>query len=130
MNHFLILSSIYIYTFEIFHRCRSTCITEILTLLRSSIDVEDTSRFNVTRLNPLDGACRALHRKSFNPKKKISVMFCDEIGLSEGAVDEGGPTREMFRLVIKASQSLSIFEGPLNQRRLALNSQGKEVLFL
>lgn len=71
----------------------------------------------------MDGALRAIHRKSFDPRKKLDVMFSDGES-SEGAIDEGGPTREMLRLLVKQIQNLQIFEGSINQRCLSLNSLG------
>ncbi|XP_006815641.1 uncharacterized protein LOC102807520 [Saccoglossus kowalevskii] len=41
-----------------------------------------------------------LKHKSFSPFNKISVKFTDDEGSSEGAVDEGGPMREMLTLTM------------------------------
>lgn len=43
---------------------------------------------------------RGLKRKGFSPYNKISVCFTNCSGQSEGAINKGGPTREMFRLLM------------------------------
>lgn len=35
---------------------------------------------------------------TFSPTNKVSVKFTDDAGVSEGAVDLGGPMREFFNL--------------------------------
>ncbi len=40
-------------------------------------------------------------------------------------MDGGGPTREYLRLLLKAVQQSSIFEGPENSKRLWLVTEGK-----
>lgn len=44
--------------------------------------------------------------------------------MSEGAVDEGGPSREYFRLLMKAIQHAKIFEGSEQCRQLTLDTHG------
>ncbi|KAK5881842.1 hypothetical protein CesoFtcFv8_020487 [Champsocephalus esox] len=43
-------------------------------------------------------------------------------GVGEGAVDEGGPTREFCTLLMRQIQAYLIFEGPEERRTLALDS--------
>ena len=71
---------------------------EILHNLSSVITDSDACKFNISRNHIWEGAKRALNRKSFNPQNKLSVKFTDDMGISEGAVDLGGPAREFFTL--------------------------------
>ncbi|XP_044766285.1 G2/M phase-specific E3 ubiquitin-protein ligase-like [Coccinella septempunctata] len=66
-----------------------------------------------------------MSRKSFDPFKKISVIFTDCGGMSEGAVDMGGPKREMFRLVLKYLEESSLFIGQ-EKKFLRLNMHSLE----
>ena len=60
---------------------------------------------NVTRDLVLDGAFRALKRAIFDPRAPPSIKF-----VGEQAIDEGGPTREFFRLVIHDIGQMPIFQ--------------------
>ncbi|CAH0560577.1 unnamed protein product [Brassicogethes aeneus] len=51
----------------------------------------------------------------FSPFNKISVLFSDIEGNSEGVVDAGGPMREMFRLVIGYIRNSRMFFGEENK---------------
>lgn len=55
-----------------------------------------------------------LKGERFNPGARLDVIFVDDSKAAEGAVDGGGPTREYLRLLLKAVQQSSIFEGPEN----------------
>ena len=57
---------------------------------------------NVRRKHCWEDAVRKLSKPSFIPERKLSVKFADDMGTSEGAVDQGGPTREFLRLALKA----------------------------
>ena len=70
----------------------------------------------------MEGAKRALNRKSFQPHKKISVKFTDDISLSEGPVDLGGPTREFFSLVAEWLLNSPPFFGAETSKFLSLNA--------
>lgn len=48
----------------------------------------------------------------------------DEEEHAEGAVDEGGPTREYLRLLMRAIHQSNIFEGHEKDRHLALDTKG------
>ncbi|CAM4699061.1 unnamed protein product [Leuciscus chuanchicus] len=61
-------------------------------------------------------------KRLFEPYKPLGVVFMDLGDNPEGAVDEGGPTREFCRLLMKDIQSRSLFEGPDNSKLLALDS--------
>ncbi|XP_073715793.1 G2/M phase-specific E3 ubiquitin-protein ligase-like [Misgurnus anguillicaudatus] len=63
-------------------------------------------------------------RSNFSPEKKVDVKFTDDYGISEGAVDNGGPTREFFRLCLhEIKDKIAIFEGPPNSKLLTCNSK-------
>ena len=71
--------------------------------LKDEIDVDAVTYFNINRQNVLDGAIRALKRRSFNVKARIDINFSDILtGLSEDGIDAGGPTREFLRLLMDA----------------------------
>lgn len=54
------------------------------------------------------------------------MKFADDMGASEGAVDQGGPTREFLRLALKAMYDTSgMFGGEDKNIGLVPNSQGK-----
>lgn len=72
----------------------------------------------------MECAKRAFKRKAFCPLKPISVAFVDAYNISEGVVDNGGPTREFFRLLVKEATASHIFDGPPGARTLALSTQG------
>lgn len=99
-------------------------------LLRSlRCKIRDTpitaNQINAVRGEELDCAMRAFSRRHFDPESKIDVVFMDAEGVGEGAVDEGGPTREFCTLLMRQLQSHNIFEGPEESRTLALDSLGK-----
>lgn len=53
----------------------------------------------------LPSALRALNCQNFAPDKRLNVVFVDvEKNTGEGAVDDGGPTREFFRLLISEAK--------------------------
>lgn len=93
--------------------------------IASRVNNDSTVRFNIVRRNVWDGASRAMGRSNFSPEKKVDVKFTDDYGISEGAVDNGGPTREFFRLCLhEIKDKIGIFEGPLNAKVLTCNSKG------
>ena len=83
------------------------------------------SRVNALRGEEFQCAARAFNRSSFDPYSKLDVVFVDGDGVAEGAVDEGGPTREFCTLLIHQIQNHLVFEGPEGNKTLALNSVGK-----
>lgn len=82
------------------------------------------NQVNVLRGEEFDCAVRAFSRSTFDPQSRLDVVFVDESGIGEGAVDEGGPTREFCRLLMGQLQEHHIFEGPSESRTLALDSVG------
>ena len=80
---------------------------------------------SVVRGNLLEGAIRAFQRKSFDPTRSISVKFMDDVGIAEGAVDGGGPTREFFTFLVQELCRSPIFQGPDAEKMLAPSQKGK-----
>ncbi|XP_046341918.1 G2/M phase-specific E3 ubiquitin-protein ligase-like [Haliotis rufescens] len=89
---------------------------EILTRLASVINKERRNIVNVTRRNVMSGGIRAFNRPSFNPENGLSVKFAGEY-----AIDDGGPSREFLRLLMKEISSLPIFTGDETKKMLDLN---------
>ncbi|KAE8281683.1 G2/M phase-specific E3 ubiquitin-protein ligase [Larimichthys crocea] len=96
----------------------------IMDQISSRVNNDSTVRFNSIRRSVWDGASRALGRSNFSPEKKVDVKFTDDCGTSEGAVDNGGPTREFFRLcLLEIKDKIGIFEGPPDAKVLTCNSK-------
>lgn len=96
---------------------------DILKKYRSSIDNETTFQINIYREDIFNCCVRALRRNNFSPLKKLSVMFTDIDNVSEGAIDMGGPTREMFRLLLKSLSNSPLFEGSEHSKNITLCSE-------
>ena len=84
---------------------------------------EQANLINVVRGKLLDGFGRAILRKRFSPGSPLSIKFMDEVGVAEGAVDGGGPTREFFTMVFHEISRSGIFAGPDESRILGCVSQ-------
>lgn len=97
---------------------------DILQDLASKINHQKKCKFNINRSAVLDGAIRGLKQGTYNPYHTISVRFSDDLGVSEEAVDLGGPRREFLRLLIEALPQSPIFEGEEGKMNLALDSTG------
>ncbi|KAK0153295.1 G2/M phase-specific E3 ubiquitin-protein ligase [Merluccius polli] len=78
--------------------------------------------FNINRSAVLDGAVRGFKRVSYNPTFQMFVMFSDDFGVDEEAVDLGGPRREFLRLLMEALAHSQMFEGREGKANLALES--------
>lgn len=111
------------------YRQKERLLQDILQELGSKIRGDKVNQFNVVRGHLLDGAIRGLQRKSFNSLNPISVKFMDDIGVSEGAVDQGGPKREFFTFVMQELFNTSIFAGPESQKMLIPSHNGIIVYF-
>ena len=83
----------------------------MLLWLSEQINEDSVTLFNVNRRKLLDGALRALKRKTFYPAARISVKFGDDLDTSEGAIDARGPTGEFFLLAVADVMNHSIFAG-------------------
>ena len=108
-------------------------ITDVLKSLIDQCDLENSyygNLISVSRMHIFDCAKRAFKRRAFDPQRRLNVVFLDAGGVGEGAVDEGGPTREFCRLLVQAIQRSPIFEGPDNSRELAFDVAGKYFTYL
>jgi len=93
--------------------------------LHAAVDsATGTTKVNVNRQRLWEGARRAFLRPGFCPANAVSVKFTDDIGLSEGAVDQGGPRREFFTLMLDHLRSSAMFIGPPFEKHLNLDSRG------
>lgn len=80
-----------------------------LSIIRQQMKVNEPILVNACRENPIWSLSNAINRSSFSAIKKIDVQFVDVDEVSEGAVDEGGPLRDLFRLSLKQLQESEIF---------------------
>ncbi|XP_046844585.1 G2/M phase-specific E3 ubiquitin-protein ligase-like [Xenia sp. Carnegie-2017] len=80
---------------------------------------------NVRRKHVFEDGIAKLGKKKFDPSRPLSVMFADEIGSSEGAVDLGGPTREFLRLAVSGAFSSKAFLGLPSKKVLVMNQEAK-----
>ncbi|XP_047232021.1 G2/M phase-specific E3 ubiquitin-protein ligase-like [Girardinichthys multiradiatus] len=71
----------------------------------------------------LESAFRAFDRQRFSPWHRLNVTFVDTAGVTEGAVDDGGPTREFLRLLITEIKDSSFFNGPDYNKNRSLVSR-------
>lgn len=107
-----------------FHLFLYFSVEDILQSLRVGIN-EEVIRFKLNRRNVWDGAVRAMRRPNFSTNKRVDVKFTDDAGVSEGAVDLGGPMREFFRLVLQHIRNSPMFDGPENQHTLSCHAECK-----
>ena len=94
---------------------------EVLSELAAQINADCLTKFNIARNFMWEGAKRAVSRKSFSPVNKVSVKFTDDRGISEGAIDWGGPMREFFTLILQHIHDSQLMCGPDNSRFLSYN---------
>lgn len=100
-------------------------------MLAGSIDREVTTspnHINADRCNLIQSLTRAVSRCNFDPRSKVDVIFTDSDGLAEGAVDNGGPSREFFTLLLREIQRCDLLEGPLECRTLRLSTNGMSIV--
>uniref|UniRef100_A0A3B5Q634 Uncharacterized LOC106700434 n=1 Tax=Xiphophorus maculatus TaxID=8083 RepID=A0A3B5Q634_XIPMA len=106
-----------------------TNLQAILAKLYSKVDMTfspTSNQINVCRDRILEWSLHAFRRRRFDPAAKLNVIFVDEEDNAEGAVYEGGPTREYLRLLMRAIHQSNVFEGHENNRHLALDTSGLE----
>lgn len=94
---------------------------DVVKNIQKLIVSEPTNIFNVFREEIFTCCVRAMRRQTFSPYNKIFVKFSDLEGTSEGAIDEGGPTRELFRLVINFIKDSQMFTGS-HKKHISLNA--------
>ncbi|KAL1488696.1 hypothetical protein ABEB36_014495 [Hypothenemus hampei] len=89
--------------------------------------VSPYSGHTVYREDIFNCCVRGLRRKNFSPLNNISVIFTDiDNAVSEGAVDSGGPTREMFTLLLKYLSNSMMFEGSNESKNITLYNEHLE----
>lgn len=101
---------------------------DILRELASALKTDTAaplSKFNISRGQLWDGTVRAVQRKSFSPENKISVKFTDDSGMAEGAIDLGGPQRELFTLVMHYLANSQMFCCGKERNEKVLNNFSK-----
>ena len=99
---------------------------EILSSLQSAVGGEHgVVKFNISRFHLWDTARMTFSRASYSPHCAMSVKFMDDIGVSEGAVDHGGPRREFLQLLMEHLATESpLFTGPTDGRHLSIIDKG------
>ena len=105
-------------------------VEDVLAGLRSQVSRDKgMSKFNISRNHIWEGARRSFLRTSYSPEHEMSVKFTDDIGVSEGAVDQGGPRREFLQLVVKyLSADSPLFIGPESAKHLNPLHTGEDCL--
>lgn len=103
---------------------------DIVSDLSSKIEKTSCSRFNINRAYVWDGAVRGFKRASYDPSHDMLVKFTDDEGITEDAVDTGGPKREFLTLLMDCLRTRRIFDGPVNQRFLTFNNAGNCILLM
>ncbi|XP_016099228.1 uncharacterized protein [Sinocyclocheilus grahami] len=101
----------------------------ILKKLLSKVDENlcpTVNQINICRENILQCSLQAFKRRRFNPEAKLDIVFVDAEQKGEGAVDEGGPSREYMRLLMRAIHQSKISQGHEKDRSLALDTQEGE----
>ena len=68
-------------------------------------------------------AVSQISHKSFSPANKVSVKFTNDAGVSEGAVDLGGPMREFFTLVLQYLHDSQLFCGRDSSKFISFQSK-------
>lgn len=97
---------------------------DIVSNLAQSLKKTSCCRFNINRANVWDGALRGFRRSSFDPTYSLMVKFTDDAGMTEEALDSGGPTREFLTLLMDTIKTRRIFEGKDNAKYLSFDSKG------
>ena len=103
-------------------------IEDVIKQHRAEILYEDefnAHRITVRRGNIMDDTIASL-RVGFDEKKHVRVRF-----IGEPAVDEGGPRREFFMLLMGAiANNSSLLDGPPTRRVLRHNTSAFQVIHL
>lgn len=100
-------------------------------LVINSDEGYEKNLINIRRQHCWKDALNKLSKPNFIPERKLSVRFADDVGTSEGVVDEGGPTREFLRLAIKSMYDTSgMFGGIDGNIGLIPNSEGVQLEML
>ncbi|KAK3588096.1 hypothetical protein CHS0354_012152 [Potamilus streckersoni] len=68
-------------------------------------------------------ALEQFRQENFSPADGFEVIFVDDDGKEEGAIDAGGPKREYFQLMMDHLANCSLFEGPPGRKLLSYDVQ-------
>lgn len=90
---------------------------DILKVINQKINKETINLFNINRNEAFTCCVRAMNRKSFKPENRISVLFTDE-----EAIDDGGPSREFWRLLLIHLKNSNLFSGTEESKNVSLNN--------
>ena len=104
---------------------------ETLTYLRSSINQDSKFQLNIQRDNLWGSFKEATDKRSFDAYLKPDVVFVDENGNGEGAIDQGGPTIELLTLLMEEAMKRQVWMwtgNKMNDRYLVLNYEGSWLL--
>ena len=108
------------------HSAQNMTIEQVLQKHKSDVlykDVYNMQRITVRRGSILEDTVFVL-RQGFDGKKHIRVRF-----VGEPAVDEGGPRREFFMLLMNAiANNGSLLQGPPERRLLRHNTGAFQVI--
>ncbi|CAM4674196.1 unnamed protein product [Leuciscus chuanchicus] len=97
---------------------------DLVSVLQRLENQLDAGRWTYVKFNKCnESALRAFSRLSFSTEKKLNVVFIDAENTGEGAVDDGGPTREFFRLLNVELKNSQYFCGPDESKNLTLVSR-------
>ncbi|XP_053272707.1 G2/M phase-specific E3 ubiquitin-protein ligase-like [Pleuronectes platessa] len=99
---------------------------DVVLNLSQKLDTKSCSRFNINRSNVWDGAIRGFKRSSYDPSYTLMVKFTDDVGLTEDAVDTGGPTREFLTLLMDSIKTRQVFYGKDNAKYLSFDCKAVE----
>jgi len=98
---------------------------EVLSELARAIDDSSMTRLNINRAQLWQCTKRAFCRTSYSPTHRMDVRFIDDIGVSEGAIDKGGPRREFLTLLCDhICHKSQLFCGENNSRHLTMIQDG------
>lgn len=105
------------------HETHEPDLKVLLHTLSDKLMPEEQTRniINVCREDIMDGATRAFSRRTFKPEARMSVVFMDSYDQAEGSVDEGGPSREFYRLLLLGIKNSPLFFGQ-EHKSLALDT--------
>lgn len=102
----------------------STDLHDLRQFIDNESPVPTSNLINVIRGSEFGCFERAFRRKNFDVWKRINVQFVDFDSTKEGATDNGGPSREFFRLLLSDVLSSHLFEGPTEAKQLSLSTTG------
>lgn len=104
---------------------QAAVVRNLLGEVAKKIDKTKVCRVNVNRANVWEGAVRAFNRKTYDPLQQMLIRFADDSGITEGAIDQGGPLREFLRLMYAHIFTSQLFTGTETNRSITLDLRGQ-----